>query len=743
MNWSTLGTGVYLACSFFLFLLGMVILRENFRSRVNRTTAFMLFFGGLGALFAAVGTTLARTGTLTAGAAYENWYNLFYIWELFFPALLLFALVFPRETETVRRWRFLRYSIFLPHLFHIFWVSFFTSPEKLSTSLSLEQFGPVAKALLSPFAYVFRVIALFLAVAYKFHIRFFSLVNLSYAALAIGLLFARQAAFPNLRVKSQVRLILAGLGLAMALYTAAFILPALFDFTLSEPLRFALTIGALVVGCGAVGWAILRYQFMDVRVIFRQNLVYFLSTGFLVAVYILSVAQLARYVRNVLGAKTPALEIGFILLALVFFQPVMEKLDDLIKRLFIRQRSDFRNLMERFSRELVSIFDLNQISARVTGLLEKELFIERAVLLLAVSDAQGTLLTLSSGNEVLVQNVSSGDPLLKALLSRKQPTYLDTVLPEKTDEGLARLLVGVGAKITVPILDEGRFVGLLALGEKVSGFRYSPEDMTLLGVLANQLSIATANARLYAETLEKQRMEEELALARQIQQNLLPARLPCSAEYEFASYVRPSRQVGGDFYDFMWREPRLGFVLADASGKGMPAALLVAFLQATLKAEHRHDRPIGEFIRSINELMVANTSPEKFVTLFYALFDPLEKKLFYSNAGHNYPILVRQNGQLEYLKKGGTVVGCFEWARYESDCMHLHPGDTLIVYSDGLTDASNHDEMFGEERLVQLALESRHLDAKGVKDKIVDAVETFTGSVPPFDDMTLLVMKTR
>ncbi|MGE5692529.1 MAG: PP2C family protein-serine/threonine phosphatase, partial [Candidatus Zixiibacteriota bacterium] len=527
------------------------------------------------------------------------------------------------------------------------------------------------------------------------------------------------------------------------LYTAAFILPALFDFTLSEPLRFALTIGALVVGCGAVGWAILRYQFMDVRVIFRQNLVYFLSTGFLVAVYILSVAQLARYVRNVLGAKTPALEIGFILLALVFFQPVMEKLDDLIKRLFIRQRSDFRNLMERFSRELVSIFDLNQISARVTGLLEKELFIERAVLLLAVSDAQGTLLTLSSGNEVLAQNVSSGDPLLKALLSRKQPTYLDTVLPEKTDEGLARLLVGVGAKITVPILDEGRFVGLLALGEKVSGFRYSPEDMTLLGVLANQLSIATANARLYAETLEKQRMEEELALARQIQQNLLPARLPCSAEYEFASYVRPSRQVGGDFYDFMWREPRLGFVLADASGKGMPAALLVAFLQATLKAEHRHDRPIGEFIRSINELMVANTSPEKFVTLFYALFDPLEKKLFYSNAGHNYPILVRQNGQLEYLKKGGTVVGCFEWARYESDCMHLHPGDTLIVYSDGLTDASNHDEMFGEERLVQLALESRHLDAKGVKDKIVDAVETFTGSVPPFDDMTLLVMKAR
>jgi sigma-B regulation protein RsbU (phosphoserine phosphatase) len=121
----------------------------------------------------------------------------------------------------------------------------------------------------------------------------------------------------------------------------------------------------------------------------------------------------------------------------------------------------------------------------------------------------------------------------------------------------------------------------------------------------------------------------------------------------------------------------------------------------------------------------------------------LEKKLFYSNAGHNYPILVRQNGELEFLKKGGTVVGCFEWARYESDCMNMHPGDTLIVYSDGLTDASNHDEMFGEERLVNLALESRQLGAEGIKNKIVDAVESFTGSVPPFDDMTLLVMKAR
>ncbi|MCI0330883.1 MAG: SpoIIE family protein phosphatase [candidate division Zixibacteria bacterium] len=743
MSWSALGTGIYLACSFFLFLLGMVILRENFRSRVNRTTALMLFFGGLGALFAAVGTTLARTGGLAPGSETESWYNLFYLWELFFPALLLFALVFPKETDAVRRFRLLRYAIFLPHLFHVFWVSFLSSPEKLSGWFSVEEMGPLARVLLSPFSYVLRVAALFFAVAYKFHVRFFSLVNFSYAAMAIALLFFRQASLPNPRIKSQVRLILSGLGLAMTLYTIAFILPALFGFSLSDPWLYALTIGALVIGCGAVGWAILRYQFMDVRVIFRQNLVYFLSTGLLVAVYILAAAQLGRYIRNTLGAKTPALEIGFILLALVFFQPVMEKLDDLIKRLFIRQRSDFRNLLERFSRELVSIFDLNQISARVTELLEKELFIERAVLLLAESDAGGTLVTFSSGNEVLAQSVSGEDPLLKILLSRKQPTYLEAVWPERPDEGLARLLAGVGAKVAVPILDEGRFVGILALGEKFSGFRYSPEDITLLGVLANQLSIATANARLYAETLEKQRLEEELAMARQIQQNLLPARLPSSAEYEFASYVRPSRQVGGDFYDFLWRENQLGFVLADASGKGMPAALLVSFLQATMKAEHRYARPIGEFISSINELLVAHTSPEKFVTLFYALFDPREKKLFYSNAGHNYPILVRQDGHLEFLKKGGTVVGCFEWARYESDCMPLLPGDTLIVYSDGLTDASNHDEMFGEERLIKLAAECCHLDAEGVKNRIVEAVEAFTGPVPPFDDMTLLVMKAR
>lgn len=741
MNWTALGTGIYLACSFFLFLLGMVILRENFRSRMGWTTAFMLFFGGLGALFAAVGTTLGRTGAFVPGAEYESWYNLFYVWELFFPLLLLFALVFPSETELFRRRRYLRYAIFLPHLFHIFWVSFFTSPEKLAGWFSLEQMAPGPRLVLSPFAYVLRVTALFLAVAYKFHVRFFSLVNFSYAAVAVALLFYRQSRLANARIKSQVRLILAGLGIGMGLYTVAFILPALFDFTLAEPWRYALTIAALVTGCGAVGWAILRHRFMDVRVIFRQNLVYFLSTGFLVGIYILSAAQLGRYVRRVLGAKTPVLEIGFILLALVFFQPVMERLDDLVKRLFIRQRSDFRNLMERFSRELVSIFDLNQISSRVTGLLEKELFIDRAVLLLARPDSNGTVLTFASANEVLAQNVSCEDPLLKSLVKTPQPVYLETVLPEKTDEGLARLLLGLGSKLVVPILDEGRFVGLLALGEKVSGFRYGSEDMTLLGVLANQLSIATANARLYEESLEKQRLEEELALARQIQQNLLPVRLPRAPEYEFASYARPSRQVGGDFYDFMWRDDQLAFVLADASGKGMPAALLVAFLQATLKAEHRHGRSIEEFIGSVNELMVANTSPEKFVTLFYALFNPRERRLFYSNAGHNYPILVRSDGRLDFLKKGGTIVGAFGGARYESDCLPLHPGDTLIVYSDGLTDATRHDETFGEERLIELAVGSRQRDAEGVKDAIVEAVENFAGSAPPFDDITLLVMK--
>lgn len=740
MSWSAFGTGVYLASSVFLFLLGMVILRENFHSRVNRTTALMLFFGGMGALFAAVGTTLSAVETTLPG---QRWYNLFYLWELFFPQLVLFSLVFPTETDFARKWRFLKYAIFLPHLFHVFWVSFFSSPEQLKSWLDVEQMGSVARIILSPFAYILQVVSVVLNVAFKFHVRFFSLVNLSYAIFALSFLFVRQAGLTNARVKNQVRLILGGISLALTLYTIAFILPALFDFNISEPLRYALTIGSLVVGSLAVGWAIIRHQFMDVRVIFRQNLVYFLSTGLLVAVYILTVAQLGRAARNALGAKTPALEIGFILLALVFFQPVMEKLDDWVKRFFIRQRSDFRNLLERFSRELVSIFDLNRISAKVTELLEKELFIERAVLFLAEPIGPETLFTFVSGNEVLAQNISSADPLLKILATKQEPVFLEAVLPERTDEGLGRLLNGIRAEVVVPILEEGRFIGLLALGEKVSGFRYSTEDLTLLGVLANQLSIAMANARLYAENLEKQRLEEEMALARQIQQDLLPRHLPHSAEYEFASFSRPSRQVGGDFYDFLWREGHLGFVLADASGKGMPAALLISFLQATLKAEHRHRRPIGEFIASVNELMVQNTAPEKFVTLFYGLFDPEKNELFYSNAGHNYPIWIPKAGEPRFLDKGGTVVGVFAETSYEADKISLAQGDTLLVYSDGLTDASNHDEMFGEERLVRLVCGCRHLDADGIKNRIVEEVDAFTASVPPIDDMTFLVFKIR
>jgi sigma-B regulation protein RsbU (phosphoserine phosphatase) len=285
--------------------------------------------------------------------------------------------------------------------------------------------------------------------------------------------------------------------------------------------------------------------------------------------------------------------------------------------------------------------------------------------------------------------------------------------------------------------------GFIGLSKKVTGFKYSYEDMTVLNVLANQLIVAMENARLYAVSLEKKRLEEELAVARQIQSGLLPKSYPQGLTYEFAAFCQPSREVGGDYYDFLDIDgSSIGIVIADVSGKGIPAALLVSSLHAALRAEVRNKFSPPRVMSNINQLIAASTSPEKFATMFYGEFYPGENKLSYCNAGHNYPAVIHADGQIEFLIAGGLVLGAFPQADYEKGELILQNGDLVVFYSDGVTEAFNEkEEEFGENRLFELLLQNRHLSAEKIKQIIVDEVERFSGSVSGYDDFTLVIMK--
>ena len=226
---------------------------------------------------------------------------------------------------------------------------------------------------------------------------------------------------------------------------------------------------------------------------------------------------------------------------------------------------------------------------------------------------------------------------------------------------------------------------------------------------------------------------------------LLPKELPILTNFEFAAYIEPSRQVGGDYYDFISADGgKLGIVIADASGKGVPAALFMARMQVMIQSEVRFGKNLDEMMSSINNFLSVSTSSDRFATCFYGEIDDSLRRMYYCNAGHNYPILVRKNGSIESLKKGGLILGAFPEQRYEIGEVLFKPGDMLVLYTDGLSEAMDEKEIeYGEERLTDHARKIGEHPAEVICSMIVKNVKQFASGLNDMDDMTLVVVRAR
>jgi serine phosphatase RsbU (regulator of sigma subunit) len=488
---------------------------------------------------------------------------------------------------------------------------------------------------------------------------------------------------------------------------------------------------------------------LDVKLIVRQSLVYTLTTAFFVGAYFLIVRQFGKFIQNMIGRQTPAVDIGFVILAIIFFQPIMGQLDDLIKKFFIRDRSDYRAMMETFSRKLVTIFDFKELKEMVVDVLKKEMLVENVYICVANQNKSEKLkkseymLFSDDPQKEETYLFNKSDPLFPILKDKTRPVLLGDLGVTEKKISLFSLLSKLEVFLVVPMSSQDELVGFIGLSRKTTRFRYSYEDITLLGVLANQMIIAINNARLYQESLEKQRLEEELVLARQIQVGLLPKVCPKGELFEFSAFTQPARQVGGDYYDFLISEDgRVGVAIADATGKGIPAAMLISLVHASLRAEVKNRLCPSRVMANINQLIFSSTSSERFATMFYGELDPQGRKLIYCNAGHNYPVVIHQDGRAEFLDTGGMLLGAFQEALYERGEVLLQRNDTIFFYSDGLTENFNDEgEEFGDKRLLDLLLRNRFLDPEGLKEKVIEEATNFTGGVPPYDDFTIVVLK--
>ncbi|MBA4311384.1 MAG: hypothetical protein C0417_02025 [Chlorobiaceae bacterium] len=289
---------------------------------------------------------------------------------------------------------------------------------------------------------------------------------------------------------------------------------------------------------------------------------------------------------------------------------------------------------------------------------------------------------------------------------------------------------------------EKKIVGVLQLLNKRKGI-FTQDDEHFLRALSIHAAIAIENARLYESEKAFQQMREEVRLAAKIQLELLPKTNPKIQCYDIAGKSIPAKAVGGDYYDFiLLDESHLGICLGDVSGKGLPASLLMANLQATLRGQSFGECSPKECLSRSNTLLYRSTSADKFVTLFYGLLDIKNHKLTYSNAGHDNPFLLTSGNSTKRLKIGGIVLGIMEKFPFEEEVAELKSGDLIAIYSDGIAEAMNgKDEMFGEDRIFELLQSNRSESAEKIIDLIIEGVKKFAGATPQSDDITLVIIK--
>ncbi|HET7226770.1 MAG TPA: SpoIIE family protein phosphatase [Candidatus Eisenbacteria bacterium] len=300
------------------------------------------------------------------------------------------------------------------------------------------------------------------------------------------------------------------------------------------------------------------------------------------------------------------------------------------------------------------------------------------------------------------------------------------------------------SELAAPLLIGGRTIGVFNLESDTSD-EYHEGHLELLAAFASHAAIAVERARTTRELLERRRLEKELAIARDIQRSFLPERAPELPGFDLAGATFSHDEVGGDYFDFIRvSDSRIGLAIADVSGKGIPASLIMAGFRMTLLAQIRNEFAIGAAMRKANSLLYESTERDKFVTAFYGVLDVKHRVLNFTNAGHNPPLLRRADGSLEALEEGGMALGVLPDARYEERPLALRPGDVLVMFTDGVSEAqAPSGELFGERRLEQCLERLADRSAREILDGIVQEARAWAGERGLSDDLTVMVLKVK
>jgi len=402
------------------------------------------------------------------------------------------------------------------------------------------------------------------------------------------------------------------------------------------------------------------------------------------------------------------------------------------------------SMLNDLARDLGASLDPDKIMAKIVRQAIKAVDASQGVVTLVDEAEHSSLKTLVRTSSASGERESFhlNESVLGWMLINRRPLLVNEPRSDDRFRGV-RWHESVRTLLAAPLMIKSRLTGVLAVYNKRHDEKFTDDDQRLLAIIAAQSAQIVENTRLYGEEQALTRMREELRLANEIQTGLQLKDYPDIPGYDIHGISEPARSVGGDYIDFFpIPDERFMLCVGDVSGKGLPASLLMANVQATLRSQAAWSTSAADCVSRANALLCDSVRRGNFVTLFYGVLDQAGNTIQFANAGHNRPFVVKRDGSSKVLELGGLVLGVKKDFPYSQDSLMMEEGDILAVYSDGIPEAMNlHHQQFGEERLLRLLTEQRESSAEILAGSVLDAVKEFAGQAQQHDDITLLIVK--
>jgi len=506
-----------------------------------------------------------------------------------------------------------------------------------------------------------------------------------------------------------------------------------------------------------LSYVIVVQKAMGVGVALRQGLQYTLARGGIrvlqmiaMGTVILTGITIAANGRHDRLQKTVVILVGITLYFTI--RGLGDRLRNWVDRRFFRETYDAEHVLTELSDQVRSMVEPKSLLETVAARISETLHVPRVAVLLGGGGFYQPALAM--GYDSLPNIVFPGKTgTAMVLKEQKEPARVflndrDSWLyrEQTVSEEERRKLATLQSELLLPLAVRDKLLGFISLGPKRSEEPYTGSDVRLLKSVAAQTGLALENANLLQtvadEVAKRERLNREVEIAREVQERLFPQKLPEIAGIEYTGHCRPALGVGGDYYDFLaLPQGHLGIAIGDVSGKGIAAALMMASLQASLRSEAtRAPENLAAAVANVNRLVYEASASNRYATFFYGQYDPVRRTFDYVNAGHNPPMLFRGNEVIR-LEAGGTVIGLVEGAPYQQGSVCINPGDILIAFTDGISEAMNlDDEEWGEDRLMETVRNSNVKTSQDLLERIFAAATEFAGAAPQHDDMTLVVL---